>query len=81
MMGKGKIAITLDEEFVGELDRLVNEHVFQNRSQAIQEAVSEKLLRMKHTRLTMECSKLDPAFEKAMAEEGLAEDVNQWPQY
>ena len=53
-MGKGKIAITLDEEFVGELDRLVNEHVFQNRSQAIQEAVSEKLLRMKHSRLTME---------------------------
>ncbi|MCX5814050.1 MAG: ribbon-helix-helix domain-containing protein [Proteobacteria bacterium] len=80
-MGKGKIAITLDEEFVGELDRLVNEHVFQNRSQAIQEAVSEKLLRMKHSRLTMECAKLDPAFEKAMAEEGLAEDVNQWPQY
>ncbi len=80
-MGKGKIAITLDEEFVGELDRLVSEHVFQNRSQAIQEAVSEKLLRMKHSRLTMECSKLDPAFEKAMAEEGLAEDVNQWPQY
>jgi metal-responsive CopG/Arc/MetJ family transcriptional regulator len=81
MMGKGKIAITLDEEFVGELDRLVNEHVFQNRSQAIQEAVSEKLLRMKHSRLTMECSKLDPAFEKALAEEALAEDVNQWPQY
>jgi metal-responsive CopG/Arc/MetJ family transcriptional regulator len=80
-MGKGKIAITLDEEFVGELDRLVNEHVFQNRSQAIQEAVSEKLLRMKHSRLTMECSKLNPAFEKAMAEEGLAEDVNPWPQY
>lgn len=80
-MGKGRIAITLDEEFVGELDRLVNEHVFQNRSQAIQEAVSEKLLRMKHNRLTMECSKLDPTFEKAMAEEGLAEDVNQWPQY
>jgi len=80
-MGKGKIAITLDEEFVCKLDRLVNEHVFQNRSQAIQEAISEKLLRMKHNRLTIECAKLDPAFEKAMAEEGLAEDVSQWPQY
>lgn len=43
-MAKEKIAITLDEEFVGELDRLVGEHVFQSRSQAIQEAVSEKLL-------------------------------------
>jgi len=49
-MGKEKIAITLDERFVGELDRLVNENIFQSRSQAIQEAVSEKLLRMKRTR-------------------------------
>lgn len=80
-MGKEKIAITLDEEFIGELDRLVDEHVFQNRSQAIQEAVSEKLVRMKRNRLAIECEKLDPPFEKAMAEEGLNEDVSQWPQY
>ena len=32
-MGKEKIAITLDERFIGELDRLVDEHVFQSRSQ------------------------------------------------
>jgi hypothetical protein len=29
----------------------------------------------------MECAKLEPKFEKAMAEEGLAEDVSQWPEY
>ena len=80
-MGKAKIAITLDEEFIGELDRLVGEHVFQNRSQAIQEAVDEKLTRMKRGRLSMECAKLDPVFERAMAEEGIAEDVSQWPEY
>jgi len=80
-MGKAKIAITLDEDFVGELDRLVGEHVFQNRSQAIREAVGEKLTRMKRGRLSIECAKLEPAFERAMAEEGLAEDVNQWPEY
>jgi metal-responsive CopG/Arc/MetJ family transcriptional regulator len=80
-MGKAKIAITLDEEFIGELDRLVDEHFFQNRSQAIQDAVGEKLARIKRTRLSMECAKLDPAFEKAMAEEGIAEDVSQWPEY
>ena len=80
-MGKAKIAITLDEDFVGELDRLVSEHVFQNRSQAIREAVGEKLTRMKRGRLSIECAKLEPAFERAMAEEGLAEDVNQWPKY
>jgi len=80
-MGKEKIAITLDREFIGELDRLVGEHVFQNRSQAIQEAVSEKLLRMKRSRLATECAKLEPNFEKAMADEGLAEDAEQWSQY
>jgi len=80
-MGKAKIAITLDEESIGELDRLVDERFFQNRSQAIQDAVREKLARMKRNRLSTECAKLDPAFEKAMAEEGIAEDVSQWPEY
>ncbi len=80
-MGKEKIAITLDERFIGELDRLVDENVFQSRSQAIQEAVSEKLLRMKRTRLAKECTKLDPAFERAISEEGLTEDAKQWPEY
>ena len=80
-MGKEKIAITLDKEFVGELDRLVNEQVFQNRSQAICEAVREKLTRMKRSRLSTECTKLEPKFEKAMAEEGLNEDASQWPKY
>ena len=80
-MGKEKIAITLDEESIGELDRLVNQHVFQSRSQAIQEAVSEKLRRMKRSRLATECAKLQPTFEKAMAEEGMTEDVSQWPEY
>jgi metal-responsive CopG/Arc/MetJ family transcriptional regulator len=80
-MGKEKIAITLDEESVGELDRLVSQHVFESRSQAIQEAVSEKLLRMKRSRLAKECAKLQPAFEKAMAEEGMTEDMSKWPEY
>jgi metal-responsive CopG/Arc/MetJ family transcriptional regulator len=78
-MNKTKIAITLDEQFIEQLDRLVSENVFQNRSQAIQEAVDEKLKRLKRTRLAKECSKLDLAFEKAMAEEGLSEDLSQWP--
>ncbi len=80
-MGKAKIAITLDEEFIFELDSLVDNHFFQNRSQAIQNAVKEKLSRMKRSRLSLECKKLDPTFEKAMAEEGLSEDASQWPVY
>jgi metal-responsive CopG/Arc/MetJ family transcriptional regulator len=80
-MGKWKIAITLDEEYIGELDRLVSDHVFQSRSQAIQEAVREKIQRIKRSRLAIESAKLEPAFEQAMAEEGLAEDMRQWPDY
>lgn len=80
-MGKTKIAITLDEQYIDQLDRFVKERIFQNRSQAIQKAVEEKLARMKRTRLSKECAKLDQTFEKAMAEEGLTEDVSQWPEY
>jgi metal-responsive CopG/Arc/MetJ family transcriptional regulator len=80
-MNKEKIAITLDKKDIGELDRLVNENVFQNRSQAIQEAVSEKLSRLKKTRLATECAKIDKKYERALAEEGLAEDLKEWPEY
>jgi len=80
-MSKTKIAITLDEQYIDQLDRLVSEHVFQNRSQAIQKAVEEKLSKMKRTRLAKECAKLDRVFERAMAEEGLTEDLSQRPEY
>jgi len=80
-MGKEKIAITIDEKYVNELDRLVSERVFSNRSQAIQEAVSDKLQRLKRSRLAMECAKLDASSEMAMVEEGLGEDFKKWPQY
>lgn len=80
-MNKTKIAITLDQESVKRLDYLIEEHIFSNRSQAIQEAVKEKLERIERSRLARECAKLDPGFEKAMAEEGLSEDLSEWPEY
>ena len=80
-MGKTKIAITLDEQYIDQLDAFVSKNVFQNRSQAIQESVKEKLDRIKRTRLAKECTKLDPNYEQAMADEGLSEDLNQWPEY
>ncbi len=75
-MSKAKIAITLDEDFIAEIDNLIKRHIFLNRSQAIQEAVKEKLQKMKKSRLAKECGKLVPSFEKAMAEEGLSEDLS-----
>jgi Arc/MetJ-type ribon-helix-helix transcriptional regulator len=80
-MAHAKIAISLDEHTLDRLDQLVRARVFPNRSQAIQEAVSEKLSRLEHSRLARECAKLDPAFEKALAEEGLSEEFSEWPAY
>ena len=76
-----KVAISLDESTLNRLDKLVQKHVFPNRSQAIEEAVAEKLARLERSRLAQECAKLDPAFEKALAEEGLSEDLAGWPEY
>jgi metal-responsive CopG/Arc/MetJ family transcriptional regulator len=80
-MSRAKVAISLDESILERLDTLVERAVFSNRSQAIQEAVEEKLARMERSRLARECAKLDPTFERALAEEGLSEDVTAWPEY
>lgn len=80
-MGRSKVAISLDESTLDRLDKLVQKQVFPNRSQAIEEAVVEKLARLERSRLAEECAKLDPAFEKALAEEGLSEDLAEWPEY
>lgn len=81
LMPRSKIAITIDESTLERLDELVEQAMFPNRSQAIQEAIDEKLARLKRSRLARECAKLDPAFEKSLAEEGLSEDLSKWPEY
>lgn len=80
-MSRAKIAISLDETTLARLDRLVEQEVFPNRSKAVEEAVSEKLERLERSRLARECAKLDPEFEKGLAEEGLSEDLAEWPEY
>lgn len=80
-MAKAKVAISLDESTLNRLDKLVQKQVFPNRSQAIEEAVAEKLARLDRSRLAQECAKLDPEFEKGLAEEGLSEDLAEWPEY
>jgi len=80
-MSTAKIAITIEENLLGKLDRLVSSKVFPNRSKAIQEAIQEKLSRVNKSRLARECAKLDPKFEKALAEEGISQDMSEWPEY
>lgn len=80
-MARAKVAISLNEQTLNQLDRLVKAHVFPNRSQAIQMAVEEKLSRLDRSRLARECSKVDRNFEKALAEEGMSTELAEWPEY
>ena len=80
-MPRSKIGISLDENTLERLDHLVELDVFPNRSQAIEAAVAEKLDRIERTRLARESAKLDPDFEKALADEGLTEELAEWPEY
>ena len=80
-MSQTKVAITIEEGVLARIDALVKGHVFSNRSKAIQEAVQEKLERLERNRLAEECAKLDPAFERALADEGLSEELAAWPKY
>lgn len=80
-MPTSKVAISIEKTTLDQLDRLVHDNVFPSRSRAIQEAVEEKLSRLKRTRLAEECSKLDPKAEQEMAEETLSEELSQWPGY
>ena len=80
-MPSAKIAITIDQQLLSRLDRLVKARRFPNRSRAVQEALRDKLDRLEHRRLARECAKLDPRAEQELADEGLAEDFSQWPEY
>lgn len=80
-MGRVKIAVTIDEELLIRLDRVVKEHQFPSRSRAVQEALRAKLDRVDRGRLARECAKLDVRFEQRLAEEGLATGLEQWPAY
>ena len=80
-MGRAKIAITLSEAVLDELDELVADGAFPNRSRGIEGALREKLERLKQTRLMRECGKLEREEERSLAEEGMAEELAEWPEY
>lgn len=80
-MPKTKIAISLDPDILTRLDELVEEDAYKSRSQAVEAAIEEKLERVDASRLVRETAKLDPDFEKALAEEGMSEELGEWPAY
>jgi Arc/MetJ-type ribon-helix-helix transcriptional regulator len=78
-MSVAKVAVSIDQNLLAELDCLVAKQVFSSRSQAVQAAVREKVARLKRCRLAEECAKMDPQFEKSMAEEGMAGELALMP--
>ena len=80
-MAASKIAITIEDKLLKQIDILVKSNYFPNRSKAIQAAVAEKLSRLERSRLAQECAKLDPDFEQSLAEEGFSAEMETWPEY
>ena len=80
-MPKTKVAVTLSSELLKELDSLIADRRFPNRSQAVEAALAEKLERLARTRLAREAAKLDVGEERALAEEGLGAELDAWPEY
>jgi metal-responsive CopG/Arc/MetJ family transcriptional regulator len=76
-----KVAVTIDSELLAQVDQLVAQRVFPNRSKAIQAALQDKLTRMRRSRLARESAKLDPSTEQAHAEEGMDQELATWPEY
>lgn len=80
-MSVAKVTVSIESQLLKKIDLLVKERVFPSRSHAFQTAVHEKVSRLDRNRLERECAKLDKEEERAMADLGLANEVDEWPEY
>ena len=80
-MPKQKVAVTIERDLIVKLDRMVSEGKYPSRSSAVEDAVIERMVKVEKSRLAEESAKLDPAYEQALADEGLFGDLSEWPEY
>lgn len=80
-MAKAKIAISLEEDLVKEIDRWVSEGQYPSRSKAVQETLKEKITNWRRKRLIEEVSKLNSKEEQAMTEEAIFPGNKIWDEY
>ena len=80
-MAKTKVALSLDSVLLERVDELVERRRFRSRSQAVEAALADKIQRLARTRLARESAKLNPREEKRLAEEGLVDPLDSWPEY
>ncbi len=78
-MATRKVAVTIDQELLRQVDRWVDEGEFPSRSRAVQEGLARlRKDREEQRSLLAELGKLDPAEERALAEEWLDGEA-EWP--
>jgi metal-responsive CopG/Arc/MetJ family transcriptional regulator len=80
-MSVAKVTISIKSDLLKRVDRLVKDRVFANRSQAVQSAVEEKVSRLDNNRLARECSRLNKAEERSLADLGLASEAEWLDEY
>ncbi len=74
-----RIAVTLDDMTLAEIDRWVERGKYPSRGRIVQTAVEQLVEREKRLRLAREIAKLDPKEEQQLAEGGLGD--TSWPAY
>lgn len=80
-MQKITIQVMLGPQLLKQVDRLVGSTLCGSRSELIEQAIAAHVASMRRASLTDACLALDPAEERALAEEGIAGDAGLWPTY
>ena len=65
-----KIAITIDENLLSEIDYLVEQKIYPSRSKAIEANLKVNRDSLRRQRFELECAKLNPKEEQEFAEWG-----------
>lgn len=73
-MPKEKVTVTIGKGLLRRLDRLVAEAQYPNRSSAVEEVLRKQFAKVDRARLAREAARLDPAYERTLADEGMAGD-------
>ncbi len=80
VMARSVIQVTIGDEELAEVDRLVRDGIFPDRNRAFEESLAELLLGIRKRRLERELAKLDAVEEVFLAEEFLGGEL-EWPEY
>jgi metal-responsive CopG/Arc/MetJ family transcriptional regulator len=70
-MVEKRIVIEIASELLAEIDQLIARHMFADRGEFIEAAVSHQIAQFRRSRLADACLRLDADEERGLAEEGI----------